>query len=98
MYYIYRLTPPRATFPADMNPDEARAMKEHVAYWTGLVKKGIAVLFGPVADPAGTWGMAVFEADDDGSVLSISTSDPVIARDLGFKSEVFPMPNAVVRK
>jgi len=81
-----------------MTTEEATAMKEHMAYWTDLADKRIAVVFGPVADPAGTWGVAVFEANDDASALSISTSDPVKARNLGFRSEVFPMPKAVLRK
>jgi uncharacterized protein YciI len=96
-YYLYRLIPPRSTFPADMSADEANAMKEHVAYWTDLAKKGTAVAFGPVADPAGAWGVAIVEAETDEHIRPIAESDPVIKRRLGFRSEVFPMSNVILR-
>ncbi|SRR5579875_3520220 len=97
-YYLYRLIPPRRTFPADMSADESAAMKEHVAYWTDLAKKGTAVVFGPVADPAGAWGVAIVEAETAEPILAIAESDPLIKRRLGFRSEVFPMPNAILRE
>jgi uncharacterized protein YciI len=96
-YYLYRLIPPRSTFPADMSADEANAMKEHVAYWTDLAKKGTAVAFGPVADPAGAWGVAIVEAGTDEHIRLIAESDPVIKRRLGFRNEVFPMSNVILR-
>lgn len=37
----------------DMTPPEAKAMNEHVAYWTGLLSSGKAIAFGPVMDPKG---------------------------------------------
>jgi uncharacterized protein YciI len=96
-YYLYRLIPPRSTFPADMSADEASAMQEHVAYWTDLAKKGTAVAFGPVADPAGAWGVAIIEAGTDEQIQPIAESDPVMKRGLGFRNEVFPMTNVILR-
>lgn len=96
-YYLYRLTPPRKSFPADIKPDEAVAMKEHVAYWTELASRGIAVVFGPVADPAGTWGVAIVEVETDEHIRSIAASDPAIKQNLGFTCDVLPMSNAVLR-
>jgi hypothetical protein len=33
-------------------------MSQHIGYWSGLIDEGTAPLFGPVADPAGVWGLA----------------------------------------
>jgi hypothetical protein len=40
-------------------------MAEHVAYWTRQRDRGFAVGFGPVADPAGSWGVAIVEAGSE---------------------------------
>jgi uncharacterized protein YciI len=97
-YYLYRLIPPRPSFPEGINREEADAMKDHVAYWTDLANKKIAVVFGPVADPSGAWGVAIVEAEADQQIESIAAADPVIKRNIGFRSEVFPMPNAILRR
>src|SRR5208283_3626666 len=52
-FFFCRLIPPRPTFAADMTPDEASIMQSHVAYWSDLLARGKAVVFGPVADPHG---------------------------------------------
>jgi len=72
-------------------------MAEHVAYWTELLNAGVAVAFGPVADPAETWGLAVVEAGPGTDVNALREHDPVIRRGLGARIEIYPMPNAVVR-
>jgi hypothetical protein len=96
-YYAFKLFPPRPSFPADITDDEAAIMAEHVAYWTELLNAGIAVVFGAVADPAQTWGLAVVEAGPDTDVDALREHDPVIRRGLGAHLEIYPMPNAVVR-
>jgi uncharacterized protein len=96
-YYAFKLFPPRQSFPADITDDEAAIMAEHVAYWTELLNAGIAVVFGAVADPAETWGLAVVEAGPDTDVTALREHDPVIRRGLGARIEIYPMPNAVVR-
>ena len=50
-YFLYKLLPPRPTFPQDMTEAEGELMQEHINYWKTLVDKRIAVIFGPVADP-----------------------------------------------
>ena len=34
-----------------MSESERAMMLQHVAYWTELAQRGVAVAFGPVADP-----------------------------------------------
>jgi uncharacterized protein YciI len=96
-YYAYKLFPPRPSFPADITEAEAAIMTEHITYWTDLLNAGIAVAFGPVADPAGAWGLAIVEAGSEVDVDEIRARDPVIRRGLGGRVEIYPMPNAIVR-
>jgi hypothetical protein len=45
-YYLYKVIPPRPTFAADMTETESAIMSGHVAYWTDLLDKDVAVAFG----------------------------------------------------
>lgn len=63
-HFVVRLIPPRPTFAADMTEEERAIMAAHGAYWRGLMNRGIALLFGPVLDPAGVWGLGILEAKD----------------------------------
>jgi len=75
---------------------ERKVMQEHAIYWKGLVDRGIAIVFGPVLDPTGTWGVAIVEVADEPDARALGTNDPAIKAGLTF--EVFPMPGAIVRK
>jgi uncharacterized protein len=91
--YFCRLVPPRATFGEDMSPDEAALMQAHVGHWLqSPLWKGM-LAFGPVADPAGFFGVAILEADDDLDVVRRTTEDdPVIRAGRGFRYEIHIMP------
>ncbi len=64
-YFFMKLNPPRPTFPHDMSPEDRGIMQRHVAYWTDKMEKGIAVVFGPVLDPKGTYGVGVIGVESD---------------------------------
>jgi uncharacterized protein len=76
--YFFRLNPPRADFAQTMMPDEQRAMAEHQEYWQQLLRDGRVVVYGPVADPEGVWGMGVLRAADRAEVLAIAERDPSV--------------------
>jgi len=97
-YFFFKLIPPRATFQQDMTDAERDLMMQHVAYWTGLSERGTAVVFGPVADPAGGYGVGIVEIDDGVDPRDIEINDPTIKSSLGFKYEIQPMVAAVLRK
>ena len=63
LYFVYKLVPPRPTFDRDMTGAEAEVMQRHAVYWRGLAEEGTAVIFGPVADPAGVWGVAILDIE-----------------------------------
>jgi uncharacterized protein YciI len=96
-YFFCKLTPPRPTFMIDMTDAERQLMRQHVAYWSELAAKGSAIVFGPVADPQGGYGVAVIEAPDEAAVRELSTHDPVITASVGFSYAIYSMPQAVLR-
>src|SRR5271166_4680228 len=79
-FFFCRLIPPRPTFAADMTPDEASIMQSHVAYWSDLLARGKAVVFGPVADPHGPWGLGVIRVADEAEASALTEGDPAGAR------------------
>jgi uncharacterized protein len=95
-HFLYKLIPPRPTFATDMQADEAQAMAEHVAYWKRLTDDRTAVVFGPVQDPAGSWGLAVVEADGEAEVRALGVRDPAVTSGVA-RFEVCPMGGAIVR-
>jgi uncharacterized protein YciI len=76
--YLFRLIPPRADFAQTMTPDEEQAMAGHQEYWQQLLRDGRVVVYGPVADPEGVWGLGVVRAEDRAEVLQIGNSDPSV--------------------
>jgi hypothetical protein len=84
--FLCRLNPPRPSFAADMTDEERALMGEHVAYWLGLLGEGRVVAFGPVADPAGGWGVSVLDVEDEAAAHAMIAADPVKLRgDQGFR-------------
>ena len=78
MAFVYRLQPPRPTFPQDMSPDEAEMMERHVAYWQDLLSRERALAFGPVLDPEGPWGLGLLDLDDENDARAVAEDDPAI--------------------
>jgi len=95
-YFLFRLNPPRLSFPADMTPVERQLMQEHAVYWRGLMKKNLVVAFGPVADPKGAYGIAILRLEDGSNANALCVNDPVIRADAGFSFELHPMLSVVL--
>ncbi|HEX2292648.1 MAG TPA: YciI family protein [Gaiellaceae bacterium] len=96
-HFLYRLIPPRPTFPADMTDEEGAIMQEHFGYWAATIERREAVAYGPVMDPNGTYGIAVVEVDHEASARRLAEEDPAIAAGAGFRFELHPMPDAIAR-
>ena len=64
-YFLCKLIPPRPTFAQDMTEAEAKLMQQHAAYWKDLMDRGLVVIFGPVADPKGVYGVAILELEEE---------------------------------
>ena len=76
--YVFRLKAPRPTFALDMTEQEREIMGRHAAHWQPLVESGDMVVFGPVLDGSGSWGLGVVEADDEDELRTFAASDPVV--------------------
>jgi uncharacterized protein len=76
--FLFRLLPPRPDFAQTLTQAEQDAMQQHAAYWKRLLADGRVVVFGPVADPEGVWGLGVVRADTHEEVVTIAQRDPAI--------------------
>jgi len=98
-FFVYKLLGPRPTFPVDITDDERTLMQAHASYWTDVMEKqGSVVAFGPVADPRGTYGLAILEVTDQADAERLIAGDPVQKANVGFGSECHPMLRAHVRR
>jgi uncharacterized protein len=95
-YFFFKLISPRTTFPADITPEEAGLMQQHVVYWRGKMVEGQMLAFGPVADPRGTFGIGLLRLEDGTDPQSLVDGDPVVAAGVGFRCEVHPMPSLIL--
>ncbi len=87
-YYFLKLNPCRPTFAQDMSDEEKLVMLQHVTYWKALMGESKVVVFGPVFDPAGAYGIGVVEAESEAAVQDFIAHDP--ASQLN-RYEYFPM-------
>ncbi|MGH2566251.1 MAG: YciI family protein, partial [Ginsengibacter sp.] len=47
-----------------------------IVYWKDYMSKGMVIVFGPVMDPKGTYGMGIIEADNEEQVKKFNEGDP----------------------
>ena len=94
-YYFYRLQLSRPTFLADMTGEEKTLMQKHDAYLQDLLAKKKAIVFGPVADPAGLWGAGVLQLEDGEDAQALMDADPIIQQNIGFSCKLHPMPRVL---
>jgi uncharacterized protein YndB with AHSA1/START domain len=94
-YFLVRLLAPRPTFMLDMTDEERAVMGEHVGYWGRKMADGVALAFGPVADPKGAWGLGLLRASDEAAIAAFEAADPAVASGRGFRYEVLPMPQLI---
>ena len=96
-HFLCKLKPPRPTFLTDMTSEEALVMRGHREYWMPRVEIGVVIAMGPVADPAGGYGVAIVEAGSRAALDAMLQSDPAILSNRGFSYETFLMPALAVR-
>jgi uncharacterized protein len=76
--FVFRLKAPRPDFALNMTDEERDIMGRHAAYWQPLVAAGRMVVFGPVLDSTGSWGLGVVEGDDEDELRAFAAGDPVV--------------------
>jgi uncharacterized protein YciI len=53
-------------------------MGRHAAHWQPLIDSGQMVVFGPILDGTGSWGLGVVESDDEDALRAFAAKDPVV--------------------
>lgn len=76
--FVLRLMAPRPDFALTMSDEERAVMGRHAAYWQPLVDAGRMVVFGPILDSTGSWGLGVVEADDEAELRTFAAGDPAV--------------------
>ena len=80
---MIRLKAPRPAFALDMTDEEREVMSRHAAYWQPFIESGQMVVFGPVLDSTGSWGLAVIEAEDESELRAVAAGDPAVTTGTG---------------
>jgi uncharacterized protein YciI len=89
--FVYRLIAPRPTFATDMTEEERATLTAHGQYWAQLMQEGKALAFGPVNDPAGSYGLGLLVAGDLAEARAIRDADPAVIAEHGLRAEIAPM-------
>jgi uncharacterized protein YciI len=76
--FIFRLIAPRPNFALDMTDAERETMGQHAAYWKPKIDAGDMVVFGPILDSTGSWGLGVVEAEDENKLRAFAAGDPAV--------------------
>ena len=51
-------------------------MGRHAAHWQPYIDSGQMVVFGPVLDDTGSWGLGVIDADDEDELRAFRCTRP----------------------
>ncbi len=81
-HFAYKLIPPRPTFNLDMDDHEKTVMNAHMQYWADLFASKKVIVYGPVLDPKGVYGLAVMEVETDDEARAIAENDPAVSSKL----------------
>jgi uncharacterized protein YciI len=71
-------------------PEEENIITDHAAYVKKLTEEGVVLLAGRTLNTdASSFGIVIFEANDDGAARSVMEKDPAVVKGL-MRAEVFP--------
>jgi uncharacterized protein YciI len=76
--FVMRLVASRPDFALTMSDEERAIMGQHAAYWQPRIDAGDFVVFGPMLDNTGSWGLGVIEADDEEELRAYAAEDPAV--------------------
>jgi uncharacterized protein len=74
--FVLRLIAPRPSFALDMSDEERDIMNRHAEHWRPFIESGQMVVFGPVVDGTGSWGLGVVETEDEDGLRAHAADDP----------------------
>ena len=97
--FLYFLKPTRLGMVADgPTPEEAETVSRHFAYLKDLTERGIMILVGRTQNSdESTFGIAIFEAEDEIAARTIMENDPAVAGGV-MSARLYPYKVALMRK
>lgn len=94
--WLYRIVPSRPEMVAAPTPEEREIVAAHFEYLVGLRDRGILILAGRTQDEHATFGITIFEADDEIAARAVMDADPGVSRGV-FAATLHPYAVAVAR-
>ncbi|OHV89604.1 hypothetical protein ORS3428_14625 [Mesorhizobium sp. ORS 3428] len=79
-----------------MTQEERAVMNAHADYLRGQLRAGTMMLAGPVADPAGPWGLLILRAGTEAEAKAVTDADPTVRSGRGFRYEILPMMSTIM--
>jgi uncharacterized protein YciI len=97
--FLYFLKPTRLGMVTDgPTPEEAETVSRHFDYLTDLTEKGMMILVGRTQNSdESTFGIAIFEAEDESTARTIMENDPAVAGGV-MSATLYPYKVALMRK
>jgi uncharacterized protein len=94
--WLYRIVPTRPEMVTAPTADEQRIVGDHFQYLVRLKERGILIVAGRTQEEAGTFGITIFEADDQAAARAVMDDDPAVAAGV-FAASLHPYAVAVAR-
>jgi uncharacterized protein YciI len=97
--WLYYLQPARLGMVTEgATPEEAETVSRHFAYLKDLTEKGVMIIVGRTQNKdENTFGIAVFEAEDEAAARQIMANDPAVLAGV-MRATLYPYRVALMRK
>ncbi len=97
--FIYVLKPTRLAMLTDGGtPEEVETVSRHFQYFKDLTEKGVMILMGRTQNnDESTFGIAVFEAEDESAARTIMENDPAVKGGV-MRATLYPYRIALMRR
>jgi len=97
--WLYHLVPTRIGMVTEgPTSEEAEIVSRHFDYLTELTEKGLMILVGRTQNSdENTFGIAIFEAEDESAARKIMENDPAVAGGV-MRATLYPYNIALMRK
>ena len=97
--WLYYLRPARLGMVTEgSTPEEAEIVGHHFNYLKDLTEKGVMILMGRTQNnDESTFGIAIFEAEDEAAARAIMENDPAVKNGV-MTATLYPYKVALMRK
>ena len=75
-YFVVKLISEQLKNPAQFSEEDKVIMQKHSLFWKNLMEGGNVLVYGPVLDPNGAYGLGIVTAEDKEVVYQMLSGDP----------------------